>query len=32
MRASFAVLGLFGLWALFVLITYSRVPASELST
>ena len=30
MRASFAVLGLFGLWALFVLITYSRVPASEL--
>jgi len=30
MRACFAVLGLFGLWALFVLITYSRVPASEL--
>ena len=30
MRASFAVLGLFGLWALFVLITYARVPASEL--
>ncbi len=30
MRASFAVLGLFGLWALLVLITYSRVPANEL--
>lgn len=30
MRASFAVLGLFALWALFVLITYARVPASEL--
>jgi len=30
MRASFAVLGLFGLWALFVLITYARVAASEL--
>jgi hypothetical protein len=30
MRACFAVLALFGLWTLFVLITYSRVPASEL--
>ncbi len=27
---AFVVLGLFGLWALFVLITYSRVPANEL--
>jgi hypothetical protein len=27
---GFVVLGLFGLWTLFVLITYSRVPADEL--
>jgi hypothetical protein len=27
---GFVVLGLFGLWTLFVLVTYSRVPASEL--
>jgi hypothetical protein len=27
---GFVVLGLFGLWTLFVLVTYSRVPANEL--